>query len=53
MEKAQAEFTSKMMNNERVQQMAANAAQTAARQAMNQTFNNAGNNTNNQQGFRY
>ncbi|OTF83382.1 secretory carrier-associated membrane protein-like protein, partial [Euroglyphus maynei] len=38
-QKAQAEFTSRVMSNERVQQMATNAAQQAARQAMNQAFN--------------
>lgn len=55
-EKAQAEFTTKVLSNERVQQMASNAAQSAARNAMNQAFQqppNAGNNTANASGFRY
>jgi len=60
-EKAQAEFTTKVLSNDRVQQMAAGAAQTAARQAMNQAFQtNNGNNANpnantntNASGFRY
>lgn len=57
-EKAQAEFTTKVLSNERVQQMASNAAQTAARQAMNQAFQQnttaqPTNNTNSASGFRY
>jgi len=52
-EKAQAEFTTKVLSNERVQQMASSAAQTAARQAMNQAFQpNSGTNSN-ASGFRY
>ncbi|UXI15836.1 putative chitinase 3-like [Sarcoptes scabiei] len=54
-QKAQAEFTSRVMSNERVQQMASNAAQTAARQAMNQAFNQQQPppQTNQPTGFRY
>lgn len=53
MAKAQAEFTQKMFNNQQVQQMAANVAQTAARQAMNNATGGQPNQQTNGSGFRY
>ena len=62
-EKAQAEFTTKVLSNDGVRQMASSAAQTAARQAMNQAFTQqpqggnvaggGGGNPNAGTGFRY